>query len=172
MQDYINQFIEEIKLARCKIDPPLDIWNSVDMSNPAEIEDISYVEQFFNGEGKKLSEITGIDTIKLPSFNKLNNEQAAALAIELEKLLIHFNFYPDFPDSYPDHFKYDFFCQIWENEYVPLSFGESHIEFCDYEEETCPFPDYCSKCADLRKEEEDGSKEDFQIDIDNLLPKI
>lgn len=172
MQTYINQLIDDIKLATWKIEEPSDIWDSVDMTNPGEIEDISYVENHFYGKKKKLSEITGIDTVKLPSVSKLNQEQAAALAIELEKLLIHFNFYPDFPDFYPAHLKYVFFCRIWEDEYVPLSFGESHIEFCNYDEDTCPFPDYCTTCAEFNKEVEEGSKDDFIFDLDDLLPKV
>jgi len=32
---------------------------------------------------------------------------------------------------------------------VPLSFGDNHIEFCDMNEDECPFPGYCNTCRDV-----------------------
>jgi hypothetical protein len=63
-----------------------------------------------------------------------------------------FNFYPDFPENYPVHCRYPFIWDLWDEERVPLSFGESHIEFCDYNLEECPFPGYCNTCKEIAEQ--------------------
>jgi len=175
MERYIEQLLNDIKAATWNIQPPNEIWDSVDMNNEAEIEDISYVEEYIYGEEQPVSEITTIDQEKLPPDHKLTDNQKAILAEALEKLLNHFNFHLDFPENYPNHLRYSFIYDIWGNSYVPLSFGQSHIEFCDYEQENCPFSGYCSTCADIQREIDEGphaDEDDFNINPEDLLPKF
>jgi hypothetical protein len=159
MERYITQLISDIRQATWNLKPPHEIWEDVDPDNEVELEDISYVEEYVYGKPEKISAITSIATELLPYPEKLNEDQAGLLASELEKLLNFFHFYLDFPEDYPLHFRYPFIREIWDDEYVPLSFGESHIEFCDYDETICPFPGYCNTC----KEVDEQMKHDEEI---------
>jgi hypothetical protein len=152
MKNYIRQLIDDIRLAGWNIRPPHEIWqeSEADPLDEGELEDISYVEEYIYGKKEKISDITGIDSMLLPPPDKLSKEDRALLSTELEKLLQVFHFHLDFPENYPAHLRYPFILGIWDDEYVPLSFGTSHIEFCDYDEQNCPFPGYCNTCREYK----------------------
>lgn len=176
MHRYIEQLIEDFRQRRQVVKPPHEIWDEADPTDPVELEDISYVEAYLYGDAMPVSDITGIDQIMLPPADKLTSEQAGKLAIEMELLLNHFHLFPDFPAHFSGHLRYPFLYDLWNNEYVSLSFGENHIEFCSYDESECPFPGYCTSCEEFRKEKETGAKagdlpEDFDVnDLLNMQP--
>jgi hypothetical protein len=178
MEHYIEQLIEDLHQATWQLKPPHELWedSAADPDDELELEDMSYVEKYIYGEGEPISLITGIDSAQLPPVEKLTKEQQATLSIELEKLLQYFHFYLDFPETYPAHLRYPFILKFWEEKQVALSLGNNHIEFCDYDEEHCPFPGYCSTCkeaAELMKyDAEHGSENDFDADIVDLLPNL
>lgn len=151
MKRYIEQLIEDIHQATWKIKPPHKIWekSEADPYDELELEDISYVEQYVYGEEKPISEITGIEDENLPHFDLLSVEQQSLLAKELENLLQCFHFHLDFPENFPEHLRYPFIKDFWSENHVPLSFGENHIEFCEHNEEFCPFPGYCKTCEEI-----------------------
>lgn len=174
MQRYIKQLIDDIHKATWNVRPPHELWDDADPDYEVELEDMSFAEQYLYGEKEPVSQITGISQGQLPLPEKLSQEQQALLATELEKLLQYFHFTLDFPDKFPAHLRYPFIRDFWTESHVPLSFGENHIEFCDYEDENCPFPGYCSICdevsAQMKYDEEHSSKTNLEIDIDGLLP--
>lgn len=148
MEKYIQQLIDDIRTAGLKIKPPHEVWEYADPDDEIELEDISQVEKYVYGEEIPISTITGIDDIMLPPPHKLSKNQMAALAEELEKLLELKNFALEFPENLPMHMRYPFIKKFWEEKHVEMSFGTSHIEFCQYEPENCPYPDYC-QCKDF-----------------------
>lgn len=171
MERYIEQLIEDIRRAGWRIRPPHEIWHDVDLENEAEQEDISHVEKYIYGTEEKISSITGIDQIMLPATEKLTNEQSGLLASELEKLLNIFHFHLDFPDKFPLHLRYPLIRNFWNEEHVPISFGESHIEFCSYDKDDCPFSGYCNICEEMEEEMKmDEQRENTQFDDDFELP--
>lgn len=178
MQRYIEQLIEDIHQATWRIRPPHELWeeSGADPDDELELEDMSYVEKLMYGDLEPISEITGIDINRLPQADKLSQQEQSILATELENLLQYFHFTLDFPENYPAHLRYPFILKTWAEEHVALSFGENLIEFCDMEEENCPFPGYCNTCKEVAEQmkfdEEQCSKVDFNFDIDvkNLLP--
>lgn len=151
MERYIEHLIEDIHRATWNIRPPHEIWplSKADPDNELELEDMVFAEKNLYGKKKQISEITGIDSELLPDSNKLTSQQQARLAIELEKLLRIFHFSLDFPENYPADLRYPFILKIWNEKHVPLSFGDSHIEFCDMNEDECPFPGYCMTCKEV-----------------------
>jgi hypothetical protein len=161
MQRYIEQLITDIHKATWNIKPPHLIWeeSEADPANELELEDISYVEEFLYGTKIPIAQITGIDCDMLPPPEKLSAEQQSTVAIELERLLQVFNFYLDFPAGFPDNLKYPFILKCWNESHVPISFGQTHIEFCDYDETKCPFRSYCSSCEEYRQQMEVDEKE-------------
>jgi hypothetical protein len=177
MQHYIDQLINEVRRATWNLRPPHGLWeeSEADPDDELELEDMSFIEEFVEGERQPISQITGIGPEKLPPPDMLNIEQRALLASELEKLLEYFHFQLDFPKDYPSELRYKFIREFWDEKHVLLSFGENQIEFCDYEEENCPFPGYCDTCKEIDEqmkfdEEHGGSADDDLLDIDELLP--
>ena len=177
MQNYINQLINDIRQATWNLKPPHSLWaeSNADPDDEGELEDMAFVEQYIYGEKQPIGQITGIEAELLPPPEKLTEDQRSQLSGELEKLLQYFHFVLDFPEKLPAHLRYSFIRNLWTEEHVPLSFGESHIEFCDYEVENCPYPDYCT-CrefeAEMKEEEEHGAVADFDFDLDDILPDL
>ena len=172
MEKYIKQLINDFKAVSWNLKEPSNLWDSADLDNENEneVEDLSYIEEFVYGEEKKISEITGIETIQLPPVEKLSEEQASLLAWEMYKLLNFFHFYPLFPAILPGKIRYRVLREKWESKQVPVSFGRVHLEFCDYDEKNCPFPGYCTTCKKIRKEVENSPKADDHFPIEGLLP--
>ncbi len=150
MQRYVEQLIEDIHIARSKVRPPLDVWDDVDTNDDGEIEDMAFVEKYIYGTSKPIEQITRIKYEQLPPDDKLSAEQKAMLAKELLELLLHYNFVPDFPETFPLNRRYSFLRKIWTDKHVELSFGQTHIEFCDYDESECPFVGYCATCEEVK----------------------
>lgn len=154
MQQYIEQLISDLRKATCKLSAPHEIWleSEADPDNEADLEDMSYVEKYVYGEEIPVSQIIGIDPAHLPPPEMLTDDQKALLSAELEKMLEVFHFILDFPAGYPMFSRYSFIRNFWNEKHVPLSFGESHIEFCDYDQNRCPFPGYCTVCDEVEKQ--------------------
>lgn len=150
MERYIEQLISDIRATALQVAPSRSTGEhagttSNDAENPETIQDI---EKYFEGEEEPIASMTGIATEALPPPDKLTLDQQALLASELEDLLLCFNLYLDFPNNYPIHLRYGFICTIWTESHLHLKVGNTHIEFCDYNEENCPFPGYCTICSD------------------------
>ena len=172
MKRYLEQLIEDLHKATSNMKPPNELWDAGEANQDEELtlEDISQSEKYVYGDETPISEITGIDQKQLPPVEKLTQEQQALLSAELEELLYYFHFQLDFPDNYPAHLRYTFILKFWEEKHVALSFGTTHIEFCDYDEEQCPFPGYCNSCKEaaeyIKSDKEHVSKDNVE-DIKN-----
>lgn len=169
MQNYINQLIKDLRKASWNVRPPRDIWDHADPDYEVELEDLSFVEKFVYGEEEPVSQITGIDAMLLPPPEKLTDDQKALLSVELEKLLLNHHFVLEFPERFPFHLRYPFIREFWNDQHVALSFGNNHIEFCDYEEEDCPFPGYCNTCKEIDQQMKHDEEILKQRGIDDVL---
>jgi len=176
MQLYINQLVEDIHKATWNLKAPHKLWeeSEADPDNELELEDMSFIEQFYMGKEQPIAEITGIDAELLPPPGKLTVDQRSQLAVELEKLLEYFHFRLNFPEGYPIELRYPFIRDFWSEQHIALSFGENQVELCDFEEENCPFLGYCNFCVEITEqmdtEDEPDESEIFDFDIPDLLP--
>jgi hypothetical protein len=157
MERYITQLIDDLHQITSVMNP----------DDEPEPEDMSYVDDYLYGERYPISQITTIATEQLPPPEKLSPEQQALLAFELEDFLLYFHFCLDFPHDYPFHLRYPFIRNIWEDEHVAMKFGRTHIEFCEYDEEQCPFLEYCHVCDDV-KEMDTSMQDSNQIKDENI----
>jgi len=168
MERYLEQLIDDMHVATQKLKrPPLE---GVIADDEQEFLDFSQVEKYERGEVTPISQITGIDQEQLPPVENLSREQQALLSIELEKLLEYFHFKLDFPSNYPDHLRYPFIRKFWSEEQVAVTFGNIHIEFCDYNEDECPFPGYCINCKDVSAYGMDFKTKGSPENADGLYP--
>jgi hypothetical protein len=142
---YVKQLQDDIRLAAQKT---LVENGDIEDDSTSFEKHLEEVERFVSGPMIPLSQIVGIATLQLPPPEKLSDVQQATLYEDIEKLLNAFNFYPDFPQNLPGHLKYQVMRSRWDREYVHMSCGEYHLEFCEYEPKECPFPaKYCT-CKD------------------------
>lgn len=158
MEQYLKQLIAQIREAAFNIRPPHNLWNKADLNSEVELEDLAYIEKYYEGKEEPIEDITKIKQLSLPPVEKLSIEQQSMLAIELERLLQHHNFYLEFPKDLPAHLKYPVIFNFWKEKHVAVSFGENCIELCEMEKDICPFPGYCKTCdevaAQMRYDEE------------------
>jgi hypothetical protein len=148
MKRYIEQLIEDLRNAA--IQAPEDPFDDPDLDQDEALElELEESERFVSGPTERLSDIVGIPQKHLPAPGKLTDKQKQKIVPELIDLLHAYNFYPEYPDGVPLHLVYNAIYGIWEDDYVPMRFGQSHIEFCDYDEENCPFPGYCNLCKEF-----------------------
>lgn len=153
MKRYIEQLIKDLKKARNYDDPP-EMMEDFLIGQVEKAEDqIADVEEYLNGSRQPLSQILGIEKDKLPSPEYLSDEQATLLAHEMEKLWKHFRFYPSYPvDDLPGEVRYRLLRDSWDIDQVCLSTGAIGVEFCDYDDENCPIPEYCNACEQWKEE--------------------
>lgn len=170
MEKYIALLIEDLhEIIRGKNQGDLIEENTVS-DEESFLKHIEDVENYLHGEPIPVSEITGIMQEQLPPPEKLNEHHRALLAVELEKFLRFFHFALDFPQNYPHHLRYTFIRNFWKEKHTALQFGTSHIEFCSYEKENCPFPGYCTSCDDFEKNDSDIDMDNFKSRNKNDLP--
>lgn len=143
MKRYVDQLIEDLH----QITSNLELL-SFEEADAEDKMDFSQVDKFERNEVTPVSQITGIQQAQLPPVEMLNEEQQALLATELEEMLYWFHFKLEFPHDYPNYLRYPFIRKLWGEEQVSVTDGTIHIDFCDYQEENCPFPCYCSICSD------------------------
>ena len=154
IQKYIEQLLADLQKAAENAANPDPLKNKMVSSAQDFQNHIAQVEEYLHGPMYRLSDIVGIDAAMLPADDLLSDEQTALLATEMESLLNAFNYYPDFPQNtgkeVPPRLRYRAMRSRWESEQTIMSFGESHLEFCSYDEEACPFPGYCNTCSNFR----------------------
>ncbi len=159
MQRYITQLIEDLHEIVQKVNPSGKVIEEEtihdDDSFARHIED---VENYLQGEQIPISQITGIEQELLPPPERLSEHQQRQLSLELEDFLKPHHFVLEFPQNYPFHLRYSFIRNFWTEKHPLMKFGTSHIEFCNYEPENCPFPGYCTNCEDFKLEDLDMTK--------------
>lgn len=167
---YLNQLILDINEAKNSF---VDIESSDDeLSSDDEFhKHIESVEEYLHGEPKKISSFTGIKKAQLPPPDQLSKSQKSKVAIELISLLERYHFIPVFPENLPDHIKYKFIYKIWDESHPHTFVGDSYYEFCDYDEENCPFPEYCNSCSEFEVEFNESKEKDFIPGISNYCDR-
>lgn len=148
MDNYIKQLIEQFHESADKVPSPTERCKDFDLSDDGEVEYFQYVEQFMYGTPHPLSEILGIEKINLPEDTRLNDKQVKILANETEALWHAYHFHPEFPEDLPARLRYSKMRECWDKEQVYVGAGYVHIEFCNFDEEDCPFQGYCKTCEE------------------------
>lgn len=180
MEKYLEQLIEDMRIAATRVPPPGPIWDEVDMDNIDELLDIAYIEENFIGIPEPVEDIVGIKRMMLPPLDKITPEQAGRLYPEMEKLLNAYHFELVFPEGMPTHEKYRTLCEIWDSEQVLVGAGHVEIDFCE-SAWGCPFPVEFCECQiaeeqmkwdeeQARKQGDDPDDWNDDFDIRDLWP--
>jgi hypothetical protein len=146
MQQYIQQLIADMRQAAVNLPakPYYDI--------PPEAEGIEYVIEWENATAKPMKEWIGIAKEHFPPPDKLTDDELAVMVDEILKLWAAYNFYTDFPENLPVRIAYKVLVDFFDKPVAWVSQGNSHIEFCDYDPNNCPFPAAFCRCKDFADE--------------------
>jgi len=173
MDKYISQLIKDIEQLIIKKPSTIsDIWDGSDLKRKAEVDDMSYVEEYLYGEQHELQYIVGVKKELLPPSERLNELQITKLLPLLEALLENHNFELSYPTKLDNRTKYELLYKEWSNKHPKVNYGSVGIEFCGYNEEECPLPGKCNACEESRIEYEKFDKEEKKTESisDGLLP--
>jgi len=173
MDKYINQLISDIeKLLKKKPGKPSEIWDGVNLKNEAEVEDMSYIEQYLYGKKHELQHIVGIQKEALPPSDRLTDYHISILLPYLESLLEYHHFELSYPTKLDNRTKYELLFKEWDQMHVKVSYGTVGIEFCHYNEDECPIPGKCKSCEEFKFECETGTNSELNEDFSgkDLLP--
>lgn len=146
MDRYVVQLIEDLRKAARNCPTPED-FEPVGETEEAE----SFYRWEFTEE-KPMNEWFGISTDIFPDENRLADNHVEQLVKELIRLWDAFNFRPELPDGLPARLVYRLMVGYLTEPVQWIHDGITHIEFCHYDPEHCPFPEDFCYCKSLDDE--------------------
>ncbi len=167
MKRYIEQLIEDLRDAA--LQAPGDPFDDENLDDEEALDmELEEIERFTSGPLEYLSDILGIPKSHLPKPDRLKEDEMKSIVPEMLSLLEAYNFFPEYPKEVPSGLLYKALYNIWEDEFVPMSFGSIHIELCDGDEEDCPFPGYCDVCNEEARQGELIPENEFHVKANPL----
>ncbi len=113
-----------------------------------------FEDHVLHQKGVFISELSGISQEELPDSSLMTEDQTLRLLDGLVEMMEHFNSFLDFPEGLPERMEYDILRKDWNEFKAPLVDATLHHEFCEMDEEHCPYPEYCHYCERLRTDNE------------------
>ncbi len=166
IENYLNQLIDDLNVLLTE-PPPFRARQAVSLYDADDEECITerlmeFEDHALNQKGELIHAYTGITKANLPDPEYLTDEQVDLLLDSIMELFDHFQFYPDFREEIPNRIRYQKIRELWNEFKAPLIDCQLHYDFCDYEEDSCPFPGICKGC-----EENDSILEDTITDAED-----
>ena len=146
MTRYVEQILEDIENAKSAADERV---NTICASYDKDEYHVVIDED--NTGGIKLSMLFDIDKIFFPERNLLDNEQISAMNSAIESLWKAYGLNPVFHDNLPDE---SIYCQLrnyLDQKVYPVSGTMVDVELCDYNQNDCPFINWCSIAAEQKE---------------------
>ncbi|MCB0608936.1 MAG: hypothetical protein KDD12_14580 [Lewinella sp.] len=163
MHPYFPHLLRDIQEASERREPQL----------PRKDEEIlpPGVEAWLAGEPlETMAEQFSLSREDFPPAIVWSEEELGRLVAALEQLWYKFHFIPEFPKNLPLTQRYDLLIEALERETPTMEYGFFHIEFCDFNPESCPFGhDYCSCLKSFKPE--DGPLITTETEISSLKSK-
>ena len=143
MKKYITQLIEDMHKAaeNLPVKPYLEIYE--------DEECLRGCMEYESTEPKPMQEWFGIDKANFPPAEKLSKDELKLMVKEIIQLWNAYNFDAVLPEGVPDELAYKALVNNFDQPVVWVSEGTCGIEFCEYDEDNCPFPGYCNLCKEF-----------------------
>jgi hypothetical protein len=152
MEQYINQLIEDIQNAQRPESEHVEEEKEFDIE-----AHFAEVDRFVSGEGEEpLGEILGFEEIQFPPIEKLNDNQMQRISEAFVECLFSWNITAEIPEEAPISLRYSLLVSTLKKQVYIQNSGFIHLEFCQYDVETCPFGNEFCQCKD------------FDIDFDDM----
>jgi hypothetical protein len=146
VERYITQLIADLReVANKPPQPP-------DFDIPEGLEHLRNVYEWEHAAEKPMREWFGISTDIFPDEQKLTGKQVELLVEELINLWEAYNFLPELPEDLPVRLKYKLMTGYLDKPVKWVSDGMTHIGFCHYDPDECPFPEAFCKCKNRNAE--------------------
>jgi len=120
---------------------------------PPEAEGIEYVIEWENAKAKPMQEWFGIAKENFPPSEKLTEKQLVLMVDELLRLWEAYHFYPNLPENLPAKITYKVLVDFLDKDIAWVSEGEGFVELCDYDPQTCPFPEEFCWCKEIEDDD-------------------
>ena len=159
MQKYINYLISDMQEIAQNIPPKQVYFNDTSFDIP------DYIIELEQAPLQKMLDIFCIDKYVFPHSEKLDDKQLKELVSAIEQLWKAYNFYPVYPENLPVKRKYELLVEKLDGDKVQyISEGRTHIEFCWYEPEHCPFGwNYCECKYDIEEWEQEAKDNGIRV---------
>jgi hypothetical protein len=158
MQKYVEQLVADLDAAKANR-PEKPNVRVLYPDHPALDYGLDYIAEWECAPQIPMNDLFGIDAVVFPDAERLTDAQVEQLVDAILSLWGYYNFAADVYDDVPIHLVYKALVNKWKNKPVQyVSEGVSHLEFCDYEPERCPWGmEYC-RCKDFEDDDMDMEK--------------
>lgn len=145
MQKYLNQLIEDMRLASLRVPQSKIPDGEFDPDYMMELEDM---------EEQPMSEWFGLEKEQFPPSDRLAPDQLELMAHEFEELWGAYSFDPFFPEGLPAKRRYELMRDYLDHKCTHWPGGWIHtFEFCHYDPDHCPFGNEYCRCKDFDYEQ-------------------
>lgn len=158
MQTYITQLLADLKAAQDNKPAKLDyklLYPDHPANDPIYGGVMDYMIEWENAPEWTFDKLFGISGEAFPPVEKLSQEQTTLLVDGILELWASFNITTHIPhDDTPIEIIYKVLVNYWKTETVQyISEGWLTIEFCEYDENNCPWSyEFCT-CKDFTDED-------------------
>ena len=151
MEQYITQLIEDLLNAQRAESQELEEEEEFDIE-----AHFAEVDRYVSGEGEEpIGDILGFEEVQFPPTEKLNNEQMQRISEAFAQCLFSWNITAEIPQNVPIILKYSLLISTLKKQVFIQSTGFIHLEFCEYDVETCPFGAEFCQCKDFENDFDD-----------------
>jgi hypothetical protein len=155
MELYVTQLIEDLEAAQQPVEPYVPGEEQLMEGLFDEVED------YVSGEKHvKICELIGFLPEQFPPSNRLNTNQLKRVFFALDQLLDSYNIDTNLPNKLPIKRKYELVTNELTEEVFASKHGFTHLEYCNYDVETCPFGKKYCDCKDFMFDNEKTTNAD------------
>ncbi len=149
MDQYLDQLIADLRERHDKQPPPVDYR----LMHPqyADVPDeLKYVVEWENAPRQSFSTLFGIPAEAFPPPEKLSDPQMERLLKAIFELWAAWRIFADLiPKGVSVATVYQVITDYWRNETISyISEGDTHLEFCSYDPQDCPWELKHCTCKD------------------------
>jgi len=145
MEKYITQLLEEMRSA-----------HRVQNQGTAEFDLESHfadIDRYTSGDADQvIGNILGISPEQFPPAGQLSRDQQDKVVHAFKALLQSWNLCAEFPENLPLIKQYQLLVTTLNMETTIMNYGMVHLEFCDYDPQSCPFGQGFCSCKDFVEE--------------------
>jgi len=149
MQAYIDQLLADLRERHDKQPPPVD-YRLLHPQYADVPEELRYVVEWENAPEQTFEELFGISAEAFPPAEQLSETQMEAIVEGVLSLWKGWRMYATVPEKAPIASLYRVLTNYWREETICyVSEGDTHLEFCEYDTENCPWGSAHCTCKDF-----------------------
>lgn len=168
MEQYLNQLLEDLAEAQ-NIEISYPDYKALYPDHPAASYGFDHIIGWELAPETPMAKVFGIANEAFPPEDRLTEQQARRLNEAILACWAAHQIFADLPEEVPSQrVVYRELRKAWHHKGIKLiKEGQTHLEFCHYEVESCPWgEDYC-RCNDF----EDWTQSDSKPTRPNIAPK-